>query len=74
MKLSILYLVAAVLMIVSCKKECKPDLNKKNQTSESVKIIHNNYIHPYFVKYKTYRRDLNTSFKNFITQKNNQGC
>lgn len=74
MKISIIYLVALALTIGSCKKESKNNLNPTTQPTESLKTIQPNFIHPYFIKYKNYRNDLNSTYKNFIDQTYNKGC
>jgi hypothetical protein len=58
----------------SCKKECAKKLSPVNQTTESLKTTQPNFIHPYFIKYKNYRNDLNSTYKNFVTNSYNKGC
>lgn len=74
MRLSIFYLAAVALIIGSCKKEYKKNLAPTTQSAKFVKTTQPNFIHPYFIKYKRYRNDLNTTYKNFITRPNNNGC
>lgn len=74
MKISIIYLVTLSLTIGSCKKECKNNLNPTTQPTKSLKTTQPNFIHPYFIKYKNYRNDLNSTYKNFIDQTYNKGC
>jgi hypothetical protein len=74
MKLSILYLVTLSLLMGSCKKECAKKLSPANQTTETLKTTPPNFIHPYFIKYKNYRNDLNSTYKNFVTNSYNKGC
>lgn len=70
MKTSIIYFVALAITIGSCKKNLSPT----TQPTESLKTIQPNFIHPYFIKYKNYRNDLNSTFKNHIDRTYNKGC
>lgn len=74
MKLSILYLLTLTLVFGSCKKECKNNLSPTTQATESLKTTQPTFIHPYFIRYKSYRNDLNATYKNFVTHSNNNGC
>ncbi len=74
MKLFILTISATALLLMFCEKESVNTFKPINQKSISKGADSKLYTHPYYIRYKTYRKDLNTQFINYLKHVNDRGC
>ena len=74
MKLFILSISIIVLLLVHCKKESNKAFKKADDKPVVVKATSKQYLHPFYIRYKTYRKDLNTLFISHLNHVNYNGC
>lgn len=74
MKAFILGMCITLLSLMSCKKEAIIPYKQNNSKPTVVKSLQELPIHPFYVRYKIYRKDLNSSFMTHLKNKNSRGC
>ena len=75
MKLFISYVLVTILLVTSCKNE-SVTLSIQNNIKPTMQkdVSKQYYQHPFYVRYKTYRKNLNSSFMNHLGHLTYEGC
>lgn len=74
MKLLISAIFATTLLLVSCKKEPVNPCEKTDSKPAVAKTSGKLDQHPFYVRHKTYRKNLNSPFMNHLGYKTDEGC